>query len=117
MNGDPAEPYKPLQRCSVIYVSDCSSGERDDIYTGTTQSVSVLCDKEANKSVDSASKTCIKKQPLLIGNANESSEHRADGLREMEKEEICEEDLLRERDMEHEKKKVNSDASVRGAAG
>lgn len=117
MTGDPSEPNKPLQTCSVIYVSDCSSGESDEIYIGATQYISVPSDKEATNSVDSKSKTCVKKQPLLIANANESSEHLAEGLREKEEEEICEEALLRERDMEHENKKANSDASVRGAAG
>lgn len=117
--GDPSEPSKSFQKCSVPYVSDCSSGESDVTYNSTTKSVSDPSDKGANNSNDSTSKINVEKQQLLTGSTNDSSEHLAEGFREKkEKEDVCEEALLREKVLALENKRANSgDISVRGAAG
>lgn len=117
MTGDSSEPSKPLQKCSVPYVSDCSSGESDVTYSDTTKSVSDLADKGANNSRDSTSKINVEKELLLTGSTNDSSEQLAEGFGEKNKE-VCEEAMLREKVLELENKKANSgDVSVRGAAG
>lgn len=117
MTGDSSEPSKPLQKCSVPYVSDCSSGESDVTYSDTTKSVSDLADKGANNSRDSTSKINVEKELLLTGSTNDSSEQLAEGFGE-ENKEVCEEAMLREKVLELENKKANSgDVSVRGVAG
>lgn len=117
-DGDPSEPSESLQKCSIIYVSDCSSGESDDIYTGTAEAVSDPSDEGANDSNHSKSKACVEKQPLSTRSTNEPSEHSAEGLKEKkEKEEVCEEAVLRGKVLELENKEANSDVSVRGAPG
>lgn len=117
MTGDSSEPSKPLQKCSVPYVSDCSSGESDVTYSDATKSVSDLADKGANNSRDSTSKINVEKELLLTGSTNDSSEQLAEGFGEKNKE-VCEEAMLREKVLELENKKANSgDVSVRGAAG
>ncbi|XP_034165539.1 tudor and KH domain-containing protein isoform X2 [Pangasianodon hypophthalmus] len=117
-DGDPSEPSKSLQKCSVSYVSECSSGESDVIYIGATKSVSDPSDKGANNSNDSTSKSNVKKQQLLKGSTNELSEHLAEVVREKkEKEEVCEEAMLREKVLDLENRKANSgDVSVREVA-
>lgn len=115
VDGDPSEPSKSLQKCSVSYVSDCSSGESDIIYVGATKSVSDPSDKGANNSNDSTSMSNVNKKELLTEGISESRE----GLRDKtEKEEVGEEAMPREKVLELENQKTNSgDISVRGAAG
>lgn len=109
-DGGPSKPSKPLQKCSVAYISNCSSDESDVIYVGATKSVSEPSDEAAENSCP----TNVKR-PLLTGGTNESSEHLAEGLREKnKKEEVCEEAVLKENILEHEN---SGDGSVRGAAG
>lgn len=116
-DGDPSEPSKSHQKCSVTCVCDSSSSDSDVIYIGATKSMSDPSVNGANNSDDSTSKIKVKKQQLITGRTNVSSERLAEGLKE-KKEEVCEEAMLREKVLELENKKANSgDGSVRGAAG
>lgn len=99
VDGDPSEPSKSLQKCSVPYVSDCSSGESDIIYVGATKSVSDPSDKGANNSNDSTSMSNVNKKELFTEGISEPSE----GLRDKtEKEEVGEEAMPREKVLELE---------------
>ncbi|XP_017339857.1 tudor and KH domain-containing protein isoform X1 [Ictalurus punctatus] len=115
-DGDPSEPSKSHQKCSVTCVCDSSSSDSDVIYIGATKSMSDPSVNGANNSDDSTSKIKVKKQQLITGRTNVSSERLAEGLKE-KKEEVCEEAMLREKVLELENKKANSgDGSVREVA-
>ncbi|XP_027033305.1 tudor and KH domain-containing protein isoform X3 [Tachysurus fulvidraco] len=118
VNGGPSKPSKSLQKCSLTYLSDCSSDESDIIYIRTTKAVSDPSDKGASNSKDSTSKINVKKQQLLTGGPSESPEHLNEGLRDKtEKEVVCEEAMPREKGLELANQKTNSgDISVREVA-